>query len=212
MRKAFSARRQGWRRLVSSGAAVLGVLRGMLLATASVEAVTDAASAAPTSLGTTPAVFGYNEYSSIDSSLGSPSGTSIAGTLVVGGDLDVPTGDTLSVGTGESGSTVLDVAGNLTGAGTLCVGGTHNQGKCLGTSTVQPGSGCGGLGEPQSTALRLPVHRVRGGLDQQWLGLDGLKWDRAVVFGKSNADGNSIDPPSLRCPVFGFCGSPDADH
>ena len=147
MRKAFSARRHGWRRLVSSGAAVLGVLGGALVTTASVEAVTDGASAAPTSLGTTPAVFGYNEYSSSDSSLGSPSGMSIAGTLVVGGDLDVPTGDKLSVGTAESGLNVLDVAGNLTGAGTLCVGGTNNQGKYLGTSTVQPGPGCGGLGE-----------------------------------------------------------------
>ena len=152
MRNAFSARRQGWRRLASLGAAVLGVLGGALITIASVQAVTDAASADPTSLGTTPAVFGYSEFSGGDSSLGSPSGTSIAGTAVVGGDLNVPNGGTLTLGTSEAGSNVLDVAGNVTGTGTLCVGGSNNYAKYLGTSSVQSGPGCGNLQQSSKLA------------------------------------------------------------
>ena len=151
MRKAFKTRRHGWRRFASSSAAVLGVLGGALVATASVQAVTDAAAADPTSLGTTPALFGYSEYSSGDSSLGSPSGMSIAGTAVVGGDLNVPAGDTLTVGTAESNSKVLYVAGNLTGTGTLCVGGTNDIAEYIGTTTVSTLAGCDNV--EQSTNL-----------------------------------------------------------
>ena len=151
MKKAFKTGQHGWRRFASSSAAVLGVLGGALVTTASVQAVTDAAAADPTSLGTTPALFGYSEYSSGDSSLGSPSGMSIAGTAVVGGDLNVPAGDTLTVGTAESNSKVLYVAGNLTGTGTLCVGGTNDIAEYIGTITVSTLAGCDNV--EQSTNL-----------------------------------------------------------
>ena len=152
VRKAFGARRHGWRRFASSGAAVLGVLGGILVTIASVQAVTNAASADPTSLGTTPAIFGYSEFSSGDSSLGSPTGADVAGTVVVGGNLNVPSGGTLTVGTAESGTSVLTVAGDVSGTGTVCIGGTNNNGQYAGTSTVQSGAGCGNLEQNSNLA------------------------------------------------------------
>ena len=146
------APRHGWRRVATLSATVLAVFGGVLVVFGSVQAVTNVASADPTSLGTTPALFGYSEYSSSDSSLGSPSGMDIDGALVVGGDLTVVSGNTLNVGSADSGSPVLYVDGNVAGSGTVCVAGANNSGMYAGTSTVQSGSACGTFAQSSNLA------------------------------------------------------------
>ena len=146
------APRHGWRRVATLSATVLAVFGGVLVVFGSVQAVTNVASADPTSLGTTPALFGYSEYSSSDSSLGSPSGMDIDGALVVGGDLTVASGNTLNVGSADSGSPVLYVDGNVAGSGTVCVAGANNSGMYAGTSTVQSGSACGTFAQSSNLA------------------------------------------------------------
>ena len=101
------------------------------------QAVTNVASADPV-LGTTPAWFGFSEYSGGVSSLGSTAGMNIAGTLAVDGDLTVPSGDTLNIGAALSGQTVLLVDGSITGTGTLCIAGT-DVGRYNGANSVTPG-------------------------------------------------------------------------
>ncbi|HMK96300.1 MAG TPA: choice-of-anchor A family protein, partial [Acidimicrobiales bacterium] len=140
MKKASMTRKRGARRTLTAGAGVLFVLSGALVTFLSQQAVQDAVSAAPSSLGTTPAFFTYAEYSSGDATQGP---ATVAGVEVTGGNLTIPSGDTLTVGTSYTSKGVLYANGDVAGpTGSLCLYG-DNYGFFNNTSTVQLEAGCG---------------------------------------------------------------------